>query len=132
MDLLLFITNTLLLIIVMYAIYFLVLWGMRRYSAKTVTQAELQEAGRKIQLVDVRETPEFEAKHILGARNIPSSQFSMRYKELRKDQPIYLYDDNFSKAARAAFKLKRNGYQHIFVLKGGIMEWTGKTRSSKK
>ncbi len=131
MQILNFITVVLLSIIVIYTLYYGILWGMGRYAAKAIKQEDLIAAGRKGQLIDVREAAEFEARHILGARNIPSSQFKMRFKEIRKDQAVYLVDEAFGTAQRAAFRLKRNGYQDIYILKGGMSEWTGKVKTAK-
>ena len=125
MQILNFITVVLLSIIVIYTLYYGILWGMGRYAAKAIKQEDLIAAGRKGQLIDVREAAEFEA------RNIPSSQFKMRFKEIRKDQAIYLVDEAFGTAQRAAFRLKRNGYNDIYILKGGMTEWTGKVKTAK-
>lgn len=115
-----------------YGIYKLYHYILRRRSATVVESYELDDIIRRVQLVDVREQPEFDAKHILGARNIPISQFSMRYKELRKDQPIYLYDDSMTLASRAANTLRKNGYKDVFILHGGFSKWFGKVKSNTK
>ncbi|WP_124057471.1 rhodanese-like domain-containing protein [Vaginisenegalia massiliensis] len=130
MQLLNFITITLATIILIYGAYFAYHWLIRRHSAELVSEDQLHEHMRKAQVIDVREATEFDAKHILGARNIPSSQFKMRYKEIRKDQPVYLYDDYMFQASRAARLLKKNGYQTIYILKDGFSGWTGKIKSN--
>lgn len=112
-----------------YGIYLLVLWIMRKRSAEMVDSSAIRENIRKVQIIDVRETPEFDAKHILGARSIPMSQFKARFREIRKDKPVYLYDDALNYASRAANILKKEGYQQIFILKGGFSSWTGKVKS---
>ncbi|MCG3084740.1 rhodanese-like domain-containing protein, partial [Anoxybacillus sp. LAT27] len=66
----------------------------QRRIVKALTEEEFRAGYRKAQLIDVREPDEFAAGHILGARNIPLTQLRMRMKELRKDQPIYLYCQN--------------------------------------
>ena len=121
MQILNFITVVLLSIIVIYTLYYGILWGMGRYAAKAIKQEDLIAAGRKGQLIDVREAAEFEARH----------QFKMRFKEIRKDQAVYLVDEAFGTAQRAAFRLKRNGYDDIYILKGGMTEWTGKVKTAK-
>lgn len=117
---------------VLYGGYQLFLLIERRRSAKVVTQEEMLQAGKGIQIIDVREKDDFNRKHILGARNIPYTQFKQLYMQIRKDQPIYLYDQYGFTAGRAAAKLKRQGYTQIFLLKGGLDRWTGKTKSDKK
>ena len=99
-----------------------------RKAAKFVDNATFEELIRQGQLIDLREPAEFHAKHILGARNIPYSQFKERYMELRKDQPIYLYEEGVSIAGRCAYRLKKNGYTNIFILKHGFEAWNGKVK----
>ena len=132
MELLNFILFVMVALIGLYMVYLGYLWAIRRYSAKMIKQEELEAIGRKGQWVDVREAAEFDARHILGARNIPISQFKARFSEIRKDQPVYLIDEAYAAASRAAFRLKRNGYTDIYVLKDGMTGWTGKIRSNNK
>ncbi len=118
-------------ILLIYALYEFVLYIMRRQSANTVEAYELMPIIRKVQVIDVREEPEFRAKHILGARNIPYSQFGQRYPEIRRDKPVYLYGHGNYTLSRAAHVLKKNGYakENINILKGGMDEWPGKVKS---
>ncbi|UUX34578.1 rhodanese-like domain-containing protein [Fundicoccus culcitae] len=132
MDFLIGLSAVIVLGFLAYGIYKLYLYIIRRMSAKVVDASEIEDKIRRVQLVDVREQAEFDAKHILGARNIPMSQFSMRHKELRKDQPIYLYDDSMSFASRAANILRKSGYKDVYILKGGFSKWFGKVKSNIK
>lgn len=117
--------------IAIYALYYGYLWVTRKTAAKDITAEDLQANIRKSQVVDVREHAEFNVKHILGARNIPITEFKQRYKELRKDQPIYLYDDYMNYVPRAASILKKNGFKQVYILKGGLDSWKGKIKASK-
>lgn len=100
----------------------------RRYL-KTLTQDEFIQGYRKVQLIDVREPNEFENGHILGARNVPLTQFKMRAKEIRKDKPVYLYCANGTRSTRAAAILKKQGCKELYMLQGGFKKWTGKVKS---
>lgn len=130
MNLLELVLFILVFIAVLYGVYFLWLYIIRKRSAKMVETADVEANIRRVQVIDVREPAEFEASHILGARNIPISQFKMRYVELRQDKEIYLYDDSLNYASRAANILRSNGYRNVFILKGGFSKWLGKTKSN--
>ncbi|MBO1626575.1 rhodanese-like domain-containing protein [Bacillus cereus] len=95
---------------------------------KTLSEEEFRAGYRKAQLIDIREADEFNAGHILGARNIPLSQIRMRYKELRKDQPVYLYCQSGFRTGRAAQYLKKQGYKDFYQLQGGFKSWTGRIK----
>lgn len=101
---------------------------MRRKALKVLTEEEFKEGYRKAQLIDVREPNEFNAGHILGARNIPVTQLKQRTSEIRKDQPIYLYCQTSQRSTRSAIMLYRRGYRNIYQLKGGFKKWTGRTK----
>ncbi|WP_138415830.1 rhodanese-like domain-containing protein [Aquibacillus sediminis] len=98
----------------------------------TLTEEEFRKGYRKAQLIDVREPKEFDAGHILGARNIPISQMRQRLTELRKDQPVYLYCQSGARSMRAAMLLHKKGYTDLHHLQGGFKKWTGKIKASKK
>ncbi len=96
---------------------------------KTLTQEEFIQGYRKAQLIDVREPREYDSGHILGARNIPLSQLKQRLKEVRTDQPVYLYCQSGARSRQAAAILKKkHGVEDVNHLKGGFRKWTGKIK----
>ncbi|AIE60703.1 rhodanese-like domain-containing protein [Bacillus methanolicus] len=112
-----------------FIVYSVITWLYQRKIVKTLTEEEFRQGYRKAQLIDVREPNEFEAGHILGARNIPLSQLKMRLKEIRPDKPVYLYCQNQIRSGRAAQILYRNGYKDLYHLQGGFKKWTGKIKT---
>ena len=115
-------------IILVWAIYEIVQYFRRKNAAEVLPQDEFNKNLRKVQLIDVREKDEYNVGHILGARNLPYSMMKQRMSEIRKDQPIYLYDQKQAISARTALKLRKAGYTDIYILKGGFNDWTGKTK----
>ncbi len=122
----LYITIAVLLAIIIYAVisYFRI-----KKAVTNLTQEQFIEGYRKAQLIDVREPKDFAAGHILGARNIPQTQLRQRYKEIREDKPVYLYDQNGARSGRVAIFLKKKGYNQLFQLQGGFKQWTGKIKA---
>ncbi|WP_186575809.1 rhodanese-like domain-containing protein [Aquibacillus kalidii] len=119
-------------ILVAFILFSVYRYFKQRKILNTLTEDQFREGYRKAQLIDVREPKEFEAGHILGARNIPLSQMRQRLIELRKDQPVYLYCQSGTRSMRAALLLNKKGYQDLNHLKGGFKQWNGKIKKSKK
>lgn len=119
----------LLIFIVLVVSYSLIEWFRLKRVVTTLTQEEFIAGYRKVQLIDVRESADFENGHILGARNIPLSQLKTRLIEIRPDKPVYLYGQSEVASGRAALLLKKKGYKEMYHLKGGFKMWTGKVKT---
>ena len=120
---------TIAVILVVIIAYVLINSYRLKKAVTNLTQEEFIQGYRKAQLIDLREPKEFEAGHILGARNIPMTQLSQRHKEIRPDLPVYLYCQNTGRSARAALMLKKKGYVQLYQLQGGFKTWTGKVKA---
>jgi rhodanese-related sulfurtransferase len=126
-------TWLIILLVAIVVILILVLNGfLNLRSVKSLNEEEFKKDLRKVQLIDLREKEKYEHGHIMGARNIPMMNFSMKMQGLRKDKPIYLYDQTGRLSIRAAKMLKKKGYTDVYMLKNGISKWTGKVKSKAK
>jgi rhodanese-related sulfurtransferase len=82
-------------------------------------------------MVDVRDSGEYDAGHILGARNAPLARLERSEPggeltgELakRKDKPVIVYDDGGERAAKAAAALRKQGFGRVVNLTGGLGAW---------
>jgi rhodanese-related sulfurtransferase len=119
-------------IIILWATFEIVQYFRRKNSAVALENDEFNKNLRKAQLIDVRTKDEFDAGHILGARNIPYHELSQRYIELRTDQPIYLYEDGSRIAFNAAINLRKKGFEDLYVLKNGYENWDGRIKRNRK
>ncbi len=76
-------------------------------------------------LLDVRTTREFKNGHIPDAGNLNFYALDFRKKLtlLPDDAPIYLYCNTGYRSEKAAEFLAINGYDNVYNLEHGIMEW---------
>ena len=79
----------------------------------------------QINLIDVRTRSEFANGHIedAGQLNYYALDFRKKLLLLPKDRPIYLYCNTGYRSQRAAEILIKNGYDRVYNLERGIMEW---------
>ncbi|MDA3814815.1 MAG: rhodanese-like domain-containing protein [Patescibacteria group bacterium] len=80
---------------------------------------------KKVSLLDVREKSEFNAGHIKGARLVPSTRFDEAFDKIKikkKDKiAIYCYSGNRSDFIGK--KLVNQGYDNVYNLEMGTIEW---------
>ncbi|QEA48406.1 rhodanese-like domain-containing protein [Latilactobacillus curvatus] len=123
-------------ILIAILLWFLGDWAYYQIQRKRLggelTEAAFEETMRKAQIVDLRDKKDFDAGHILGARNLPYPMLKQNMGELRMDLPVYLYDAGITLSIRAALKLRKAGFTDIKWLKKGYAGWTGKIKRKKK
>lgn len=119
--------NIIVAVIIIVWIGYIVYWYvMSHKAAKFIDANEFNELSKAGQLVDLRDPSEYRNSHIMGARNIAFQMFAQSFNALRKDRPVILYDATTRFAKRAAVKLHKEGYQQVYILKGGFTGWQGK------
>lgn len=76
-------------------------------------------------VLDVRETGEWGAGHITGARHITLGQLDKRLSELEKfkEKPIIVVCATGNRSASACGQLKKHGFGKVYSLGGGISAW---------
>lgn len=76
-------------------------------------------------VVDIRAAPEYQAGHIIDARNVPAAELASRADSLKKykDKPVVLYCDNGFASAAAARALRAQGFTKVVTLRGGLQSW---------
>ena len=76
-------------------------------------------------VLDVRDTGEFAAGHIMNAKHIPAAQLSDRVKEIEKHKlrPIIVSCGTGSRAPAVSDALRKKGFAEAFALRGGIAAW---------
>lgn len=76
-------------------------------------------------ILDVREDNEYRDGHIVNSVHIPVSYLSDRVKELEKykDKPIIVGCRSGQRSSQACSVLKKQGFDAVYNLSGGIMAW---------
>ncbi|CAA9472223.1 MAG: Molybdopterin-synthase adenylyltransferase [uncultured Solirubrobacteraceae bacterium] len=91
-----------------------------------VDPSEVQALNGDAVLVDVRESDEFEAGHIPGAKHVPRGHLESRIEGAVADrsQRVILYCASGNRSALAANTLQDMlGYEHVESMTGGITLW---------
>jgi rhodanese-related sulfurtransferase len=78
-------------------------------------------------VLDVRPDKEYRQGHIVDALNIPFNQFADRVAQLdkHKQRPVVLVCKMGQHASSVAKQLRGRGFEKIYRLSGGMMEWSG-------
>lgn len=78
-------------------------------------------------VLDVRPSKEYRTGHIVDSLNIPFDQFGSQVAQIDKykDRPVVLVCKMGQHASGVAKQLRTAGFEQIYRLRGGIMEWTG-------
>jgi rhodanese-related sulfurtransferase len=85
---------------------------------------EQHEAGA-IQLIDVRETYEWESGRIGGARHIELERLASMADTIDRERPVVFYCRLGARSGMAANAFRRAGYD-AYSIDGGITAWDGK------
>ena len=96
--------------------------GMLTVGAVEATQLSNRE---NAVFLDIREDKEYQGGHIPEAIHIPLSQLSGRVSELGKykDCPVIAYCRSGNRSNAAGGVLKKNGFESVYNLGGGIVAW---------
>ena len=98
--------------------------GANQVSAVQLPQLINQE---NAVVVDVCPPEEFRKGHIPAAINIPVEQIKEQLGQLekfrKKDRPIVLSCRSGQRASRAAAVLRKNEFERVYTLSGGLAAW---------
>lgn len=73
--------------------------------------------------LDVREVPEFNYEHILGARNAPLSRLGSELSRLPKGKRVFVQCQAGVRSIKASRMLIEAGFGSVVSVKGGIDAW---------
>ena len=96
--------------------------GIKQLSPLEATRLQNDDDA---QFVDVREDAEYKRGHVMGAKHIPVGVLDKRMAELDKlkKKPLIVYCATGARASRAASRLRKNGFENVYTMAGGIANW---------
>ena len=76
-------------------------------------------------LLDVRDGKEYEAGHIIEARNLPAAELAAKVETLKKykEKPVIVYCESGNASAAAVRTLREAGFTKVVTLRGGLQSW---------
>lgn len=99
----------------------------RRQGTLAISPAEavgLMNRGGML-VLDVRTAAEYEAGHIIEARNIAAAELAGKIDTLKKykEKPVLVCCENGIASAGAAQTLRAQGFTMVVTLRGGLQSW---------
>lgn len=76
-------------------------------------------------VIDLRPAEQYAAGHLSGARRLDGEQILQAGDTLKKykQKPLIVYDESGSLGTSAARRLKAQGFEQAFNLRGGLAAW---------
>jgi len=98
------------------------LMGINAISAFEAVRLMNQE---KAVLIDVCEDNEYKEGHILNSVSMPLSSLNKRIGEMNKHKakPVIISCKTGNRSGRAASMLRKNGFESVHILNGGLTAW---------
>ena len=76
-------------------------------------------------LIDLSAIADYEKMHVPGAKHVAMSQFDPEHKDLAKakELPLVVMDKDGRTTEKAAQRLVKAGFTHVYILGGGVLAW---------
>jgi len=76
-------------------------------------------------VLDVRSRDQYDAGHLIDARNVPSADLSQSVETLKKyrEKPVLTCCETGMTASAAARTLREQGFSKVASLRGGLQAW---------
>ena len=95
--------------------------GGKKISCQTLISMTNQN---RALIIDIRDSESFNAGHITASKNIPQNELTRRINEITNiDKSLILVCDMGNISPNAGEALKKEGFEDIYLLKGGINQW---------
>ena len=128
-NLLKFVSDNIFLVAVAFVSGAMLIWPAVRRGAGGASVSTLQATllinQQNALVLDVRDAAEYERGHLLNARNIALGELEARAAEIEKykAKPVIVVCETGNRSGRAAAALRKQGFEQVFALGGGIGAW---------
>jgi rhodanese-related sulfurtransferase len=85
----------------------------------------LDDAGEKVQVIDVRQPGEYLAGTVPGAELMPLASVPVRTRDIERDRPVVMVCRSGARSAQACAFLAARGHDNVYNLRGGMIAWAG-------
>ncbi len=98
---------------------------LRGYTSITPVESTKMINHDDALILDVREMNEYSQGHILNSVHIPLANLKTRMSEIEKhkDKKVIVACRSGHRSSHACANLKKNGFEQVFNLRGGVMAW---------
>jgi len=98
---------------------------LRGYSSVSPTESTQMINHDDALILDVRESNEYSEGHIINSLHIPLSGLKNRMKDLdkHKTKKVIVACRSGHRSSQACATLKKEGFEKVFNLRGGVMAW---------
>lgn len=93
------------------------------FSVDTISTRTLAQIIDSVKIIDARSTAEFSTSQIKGAQFIDFDKPNFKQLNIEKPDTIVVYCTIGYRSEKIAEKLKKKGYNNVFNLYGGIIQW---------
>lgn len=108
--------------------------GVALQSADVIDIEEFSSlVGKKeVQLVDVRNTTEYNAGHVKGADHVFVGTLQDNLDKISKNKQVVIYCQSGDRATLAYSLLRKNGFEDVKNYSGGMKDWLAKGNETVK
>lgn len=98
---------------------------LRGYSSISPTESTQMINHDDALILDVRENNEYSEGHIINSLHIPLSNLKTRMQDLEKHKTkkVIIACRSGHRSSSACATLKKEGFEQVFNLSGGVMAW---------
>jgi len=127
-----FISNHSSLVVAFVVILGMLMWALWQSASRGLKKLSPMDATQLINrenavVLDVRSDGEFNQGHIVNAVNVPQKSVEEQLSKLEKyrSRPIITTCRNGQIALGVGNRLRKNGFEQVYNLAGGLMAWEG-------